>query len=77
MTTDTGTGVMVTSVDADLVVSAWLVAVTVTVAGFGTDEGAVSCPVALIVPLLVDQVTEESNLPAPLTKATQLEVFPV
>lgn len=36
-----GAGVTVTAAEADFVASAWLVAVTVTVAGFGTAAGAV------------------------------------
>ena len=46
----TATGTMVTVAEAELVARAWLVAVTVTVAGVGTVVGAVYRPVVLIVP---------------------------
>jgi hypothetical protein len=47
-----GDGTTVTVADADLVESATEVAVTITVAGFGTLTGAVYFPVASIVPQL-------------------------
>jgi hypothetical protein len=39
--TDAGEEVMITLAEADFVVSAWRMAVTVTVAGLGTTTGAV------------------------------------
>ena len=75
-TTVTG-GINVTEAEADLVVSAWLVAVTVTVSCVAMFDGAVYRPLALIVPTpagLIDQVT--ALLQAPETPATNCCVCP-
>ena len=58
--TETG-GISVTTADADLVVSAWLVAVTVTVCWEATFVGAVYNPALETDPVpagLIDQVTD-------------------
>ena len=67
--TDTGC-VMVTVEDADFVVSAFEVAVTVTVAGLGTAEGAVYRPLLEIVP----QVAPEQPLPLRLQLTAVLDM---
>lgn len=62
---------MVTVADADCAVSAWAVAVTRTVAGLGTEDGAVYKPAEVTVPHvdpeqpapLMDQVTPTLALP--------------
>jgi|SRR5271157_464630 len=79
--TTTG-GKIVTVTDADLVVSAFAVAVTVTCAGFGTAAGAVNRPLDEIAP----QVAPEQPTPlrlhvtavfvVPVTVAVNCCVFP-
>jgi hypothetical protein len=64
-------GVMVTVAEADLVLSAWLVAVTVQVPGA---VGAEYSPVAVIAPQDADQLT--AVLAAPLTVTANCSVPP-
>ena len=72
MATGTCAAVIVSVAEADLVESAWAIAVTVTLAGLGTAEGAVYRPEVEMVPCV------ESPPVTPLTcQVTAVFVVPV
>jgi len=76
-TTDTpvivGSGVMLTTAEADLAVFCTLVAVTVTAEPV---VGAVRTPFDVMLPLEADHVTALEKLPVPVTGAVQATVLP-
>jgi hypothetical protein len=72
---------MLTTADADFAGSDWLVAVTVTVAGLGTEEGAVkrpaaeTVPEALFPPAMPFTAHVTAVLLAPVTNAANMAVW--